>query len=364
MPGMGKGQRHDGEKLLLGHHVTPSLTVLLWPSSLFRPSSSSRQLYSYLHQHSVVMMMRSLTGVALSLALFASTPVWASCKPSGCHANDCARAVTGTRRGPEFTAQAKSDCSSFVSSALTVVPTYASACSGTSAYASACSCYGIHGTTASGSSTAPPVLSSSSSSSSPSSTESSTSSTSSTTSSESSTSSSSSLVSSSSSTSSSTSSTSSAPPAPTGCTGGLTSCGGTCKDLRDDPSNCGGCGISCDSGTCSNGACSLNSCTGQTCDTFTACGPGGSCVCASISGGTGFCADGATPCAGLADCATGADCPLGSVCAVGTCCTRNVCIVADTCGGFSQRTPLRLFRPRGVTWTNATIGHLAGYVEV
>jgi hypothetical protein len=80
-----------------------------------------------------------------------------------------------------------------------------------------------------------------------------------------------------------------------------------------------------------NGACAAPSCTGQTCDTFTACGPGGSCVCASISGGTGFCADGQTPCSGLADCSTTADCATGQVCAVGTCCTRSVCITADTC---------------------------------
>lgn len=111
---------------------------------------------------------------------------------------------------------------------------------------------------------------------------------------------------------------------------------------------------------CSNGACATNSCTGQTCDTFTACGPGGSCVCASVAGGTGFCADGQTPCAGLTDCTTSADCPVGSVCAVGTCCSRNVCIVADTCG--TSTSPARLFRPRGASF--ASVGHPAGHVGI
>ncbi|KAJ4291373.1 hypothetical protein N0V88_005966 [Collariella sp. IMI 366227] len=154
----------------------------------------------------------------------------------------------------------------------------------------------------------------------------------------------------------STSSTSSAAPEPTECPAGLTACGTTCINTKNDPANCGGCDVVCDSGVCTNGACSLNSCTGQTCDTFTACGPGGSCVCASVTGGSGFCADGQTPCAGLTDCETSTDCPVGSVCAVGTCCTRNVCIVANTCGGSSS--PARLFRPRGVSF--GSVGHRAG----
>jgi hypothetical protein len=115
------------------------------------------------------------------------------------------------------------------------------------------------------------------------------------------------------------------------CSAGKTQCGSSCVDTKTDPKNCGECGNACSSGQCENGACVEPGCTGQTCDTFTACGPGGSCVCASISGGRGFCADGQTPCAGLADCDNSASCPSGYVCAVGTCCSRNVCIQADTC---------------------------------
>jgi hypothetical protein len=57
--------------------------------------------------------MRSITGLTLTLAVFTASPVLATCKRA-CHADNCARAVTGTREGPVFTSRAKSDCSSFV----------------------------------------------------------------------------------------------------------------------------------------------------------------------------------------------------------------------------------------------------------
>src|ERR1700722_601100 len=83
-------------------------------------------------------------------------------QPRGCNANNCARAVTGTRPGkvPDVSSR-KSDCSSFMATTVltypdgrpwstvtaTAVPTYASACSTpispASAYASACSCWGV-----------------------------------------------------------------------------------------------------------------------------------------------------------------------------------------------------------------------------
>jgi hypothetical protein len=116
----------------------------------------------------------------------------------------------------------------------------------------------------------------------------------------------------------------------------------------------------CPSGGCTNGACSFNSCGGQTCETFGPCGPGGSCVCASITDNTGFCVDGNTACAGLATCIDSTDCAPGSVCAVGTCCEENVCIATDYCGGFGTGTKMlsRGFRSEGVWergWANGTI---------
>lgn len=57
--------------------------------------------------------MRPIAGWTLSLAVFMASPVLAKCR-SACHADNCARAVTGTGQGPVFTSKAKSDCSSFV----------------------------------------------------------------------------------------------------------------------------------------------------------------------------------------------------------------------------------------------------------
>ncbi|KAK4102500.1 hypothetical protein N658DRAFT_469086 [Parathielavia hyrcaniae] len=142
----------------------------------------------------------------------------------------------------------------------------------------------------------------------------------------------------------------------------LTACADQCVDATTDPDNCGSCGFTCPSRGCTNGACAFNSCTGQTCSTFGPCGPGGSCVCASVTGGSGFCVDGDTPCAGLPACGTSADCPLGSVCAVGTCCGSPVCIVTDQCGGFSTNGPRWIFDAKR-DWAGPTVGHPAVYVD-
>ncbi|KAL2256974.1 hypothetical protein VTK26DRAFT_829 [Humicola hyalothermophila] len=147
----------------------------------------------------------------------------------------------------------------------------------------------------------------------------------------------------------------------------LTACGDQCVDTATDPDNCGACNFVCPTRFCTNGACAFNSCTGQTCETFGPCGPGGSCVCASVTGGTGFCVDGQTPCSSLATCGTSADCPLGSVCAVGTCCGRNVCISTDQCGGFNSGAKRGLASRWGVLterdWTGPTVGHPAVWVD-
>ncbi|KAJ6782330.1 hypothetical protein PWT90_07802 [Aphanocladium album] len=285
--------------------------------------------------------------VCLGLLATASV-VHSTVHSNACNADNCANAVTGTRRGPAFPATAKSDCSSFMTTTTTLapvtvtntititivpggapaptnpppvkrdvktVPYYASACSGTSRYSSACSCYGITAQTF----TASPSASTDRCN--------------------------------------FKTVTVTATATVTQCPQPKKLCNGSCADTSSDPNNCGTCGTTCPSGQCTNGACVTEGCTGSTCDNFSPCGPGGSCVCASITGGKGFCVNGATPCAGLADCGTSADCPLGSVCAVGSCCGRNVCIGQDYCGGFSS--------PNKRGWSELTLGermNMAAYL--
>lgn len=43
--------------------------------------------------------------------------------PRACNADNCARAITGTRKGSAFTSQAKADCSSFMLATITPVTT-------------------------------------------------------------------------------------------------------------------------------------------------------------------------------------------------------------------------------------------------
>jgi hypothetical protein len=66
-----------------------------------------------------------------------------------CNANNCARAVTGTRPGktPAVTSR-QSDCASFMHNSVNPtatagLPSYASACTSAGAYSSACACWGI-----------------------------------------------------------------------------------------------------------------------------------------------------------------------------------------------------------------------------
>ncbi|KAF7505531.1 hypothetical protein GJ744_000693 [Endocarpon pusillum] len=142
----------------------------------------------------------------------------------------------------------------------------------------------------------------------------------------------------------------------------LTNCNGKCVNLKTDADNCGQCFFKCPTGKCTNGACAFNACTNLgRCEAFSACGPGGSCVCAGLTDGTGFCVDGQTPCAGLPGCGTSADCALGSVCAVGSCCQRNVCVTTDTCGGKNSPPTLRMLMER--EFVNGTIASKGVWVD-
>ncbi|KAH8805263.1 hypothetical protein F5884DRAFT_835621 [Xylogone sp. PMI_703] len=66
-----------------------------------------------------------------------------------CHADNCARAVTGTRLGAAHVTQAMSDCRSLLAAtpAPQSLPSYAGNCPNFSAYSSACSCWGATPTT-------------------------------------------------------------------------------------------------------------------------------------------------------------------------------------------------------------------------
>ena len=133
----------------------------------------------------------------------------------------------------------------------------------------------------------------------------------------------------------------------TSCGGGLTSCGGSCKDLTDDFNNCGKCGATCKPGeVCSAGACG-SSCGGGTtacsgsCKDLTSdaanCGGCGTACKASEKCRSGKCVD--TCGAPLAVCSgsckdldtDSTNCgSCGTVCSAGQVCSGGVCTL--TCG--------------------------------
>jgi hypothetical protein len=119
----------------------------------------------------------------------------------------------------------------------------------------------------------------------------------------------------------------------------------------------------CKSGSiCANGVCTASACTGKTCSTYTACGPGGTCVCGTTTAGKGFCVDGETPCQGLADCKEDMDCLGGQVCIEQSCCQRKVCVGPSFCGGAStsKRWAIGL---EARSWVNGTIARPAVWVD-
>ncbi|KAK8121285.1 hypothetical protein PG999_005405 [Apiospora kogelbergensis] len=128
--------------------------------------------------------MKSVLIAAALLPLAFAAAAFEPRNNNGCNADNCARAVTGTRLGSASVSAYRQDCTSFLSGTVTpptstatvtvtpdtcdddeqapltfrrevkrtdaavtafptAVPTYAAACSGAVRYSSACSCWGV-----------------------------------------------------------------------------------------------------------------------------------------------------------------------------------------------------------------------------
>jgi len=80
----------------------------------------------------------------LFVALFAGlVPFAAATSTTGCNADNCARAVTGTRLGASRVSVARADCSTLVNAPAPTIPSYVKNCPDVEHYLSACNCWGI-----------------------------------------------------------------------------------------------------------------------------------------------------------------------------------------------------------------------------
>lgn len=258
---------------------------------------------------------------------------------NACNADNCARAVTGTRPGKlPVVSDRQADCSSFMLITVTpdasttittktvtttftqpvlakrgdaapltpravtvspsVVPTYASACSGPSRYSSACSCWGITQMTT----TVPTPV---------------------------------------------TTITKTTTVTSSVCPPGATKCGPSCFNLQKSNGNCGACGNVCPKGTtCESGICKVppGQCTNPTvCSGNDACGTG-DCFCHPDPTGVGYCH--ARALCTFPTCKVNNDCAVGSVC-VENCCGK-VCRPIQVVCNNPAFPKGRLFRKREV----------------
>lgn len=102
---------------------------------------------------------------------------------------------------------------------------------------------------------------------------------------------------------------------------------GRCENLRTNPSNCGGCGTVCPSGSCINGACTCATAGSSACPVGCTCTFRRGFTETACIGPTSACDQNHTQCTSDADCTR-----LGSVC-IAPCSTGGPSYCSDPCSG-------------------------------
>lgn len=116
------------------------------------------------------------------------------------------------------------------------------------------------------------------------------------------------------------------------CRRGLRCCSRRCRDIRNDPDNCGDCAVRCRGSdrVCRNGGCFIT-CSGTAgiCNT-SACGTDCGCGALNQSPSVSVCKDSTERCTSLRTCTRDSDCPFGRACVDENCCAnpreRRLCL--------------------------------------